>query len=88
MHYGRKALAQGIEYLVAAMTVMLCIIVPLYAKDGYNQIGNAKFDVYKAIMMTGGAGLLAVIVIYLIMGHVCSNLFNIDRSVSNFRGIL
>lgn len=68
MHYGRKALAQGIEYLVAAMTVMLCIIVPLYAKDGYNQIGNAKFDVYKAIMMTGGAGLLAVIVIYLIMG--------------------
>ena len=68
MHYGRKMLKQGIEYLVAAMTVILCIIVPLYAKDGYNQIGNAKFEAYKTIMMTGCAGLIVVIVVYIILG--------------------
>lgn len=68
MHHGRKTLAQGIEYLVAAMTMILCIIVPLYAKDGYNQIGNAKFDAYKAIMLTGGVGMLVVIAVYIIWG--------------------
>lgn len=68
MHYGRKALKQGIEYLVAALTVILCIVVPLYAKDGYNQIGNAKFEVYKAIMMTGCTGMLVVIAVYIILG--------------------
>lgn len=68
MHYGRKALTQAIEYLVAALTVILCIIVPLYAKDGYNQIGNAKFEAYRAIMMSGCIGLLVVIAVYIILG--------------------
>lgn len=68
MHHGRRALTQAIEYLVAAMTVILCIIVPLYAKDGYNQIGNAKFEAYKAIMMTCCTGLLVVIVVSIILG--------------------
>lgn len=68
MHYGRKALRRGIEYLVAALTVILCIVVPLYAKDGYNHIGNAKFEVYKAIMMTGCTGMLVVIAVYIILG--------------------
>ncbi|MDE6845019.1 MAG: O-antigen ligase family protein [Lachnospiraceae bacterium] len=68
MHYRRKTLAQAIEYLVAAMTVILCIVVPLYAKEGYNQIGNAKFEAYKAVMMTGCTGLLIVIAAYIIWG--------------------
>ena len=49
------------EYLVAMVAVILCIVVPLYAKDGYYQIGNAKFAAYKTVM-TGGSILLIVAV--------------------------
>ncbi len=67
MHYERKVMTRVIEYLVAAITVILCIVVPLYAKDGYNQIGNAKFEAYRAIMMTGFTGLLAVLMVSMIL---------------------
>lgn len=41
------------QYFVAILAAALCIIVPLYAKDGYNQIGNAKFEIYRGIMIAG-----------------------------------
>lgn len=48
-----------IEYLLIIVLVILCTVVPLYAKDGYRQIGEAKFAAYKTVMM-GGFGLLFV----------------------------
>lgn len=55
-----------IEYLLTAVLVILCVAVPLYAKDGYHQIGNAKFEAYRRIM-TGGFGVLAVLAaVYLV----------------------
>lgn len=53
------------EYLVAAVVIILCIVVPLYAKDGYHQIGNAKFNAYKTVMAGGGILLLAAAAPYL-----------------------
>lgn len=49
--------AAGIEsvmaYLLAVTLSVMCIVVAFYAEDGYNQIGNAKFAVYKVTMIAG-----------------------------------
>lgn len=47
------------EYLLAVVAAAVCVVVPLYAKDGYHQIGNAKFEAYRRIM-TGGFGVLLI----------------------------
>ena len=39
-----ELIREVIEYLLAAVLVILCVVVPLYARDGYHQIGNAKFE--------------------------------------------
>lgn len=48
------------EYITAAVMAAMCVAVSFYAKDGYNQIGNAKFAAYKMVMMTGFSIFLAV----------------------------
>lgn len=48
------------EWLFAALAVILCLALAFYAKDGYHQIGEAKFAAYRTIMMPGCALLLAV----------------------------
>ena len=55
---------QVAEYLLAVVVVAVCVIVPLYARDGYHQIGNAKFEVYRRIMTGGFSVLLAVTLLY------------------------
>lgn len=57
---------QVIEYLLAAVVMAVCVIVPLYARDGYHQIGNAKFGAYRRIMTGGFSVLLAVAALYYI----------------------
>lgn len=54
------------EKLFVVMAVVLCIVLAFYAKDGYHQIGDAKFDAYKNIMLPGCAALSAVTVLYII----------------------
>lgn len=51
-----------IEYLLAAVLLLLCVAVPLYAEDGYHQIGQAKFEAYRRIML-GGFGVLSVLAV-------------------------
>lgn len=64
-HNSRPAFAAAeimgcaIEYLLIIVLVILCVVVPLYAEDGYHQIGEAKFAAYRTVM-TGGFGLLFV----------------------------
>ncbi len=53
-----------IEYALELVLVVLCIVVPLYAKDGYNGIGDAKFAVYRAILLRGFSVLLVMAGIY------------------------
>lgn len=68
-----------IEYLLAAVLLVLCVVVPLYASDGYHQIGNAKFEAYRKIMLTGFGVLLPLTAVYVIW-----RIF--DRKASNGDG--
>ncbi len=54
---GAKTAGRMTERLLAAAVLAVCVAVPLYARDGYHQIGNAKFEAYRRIM-AGGFGLL------------------------------
>lgn len=63
---GLKITGWLMEYLLAVMVIILCVVVPFYAKDGYHKIGDAKFAAYRNIMMTGCSILLAVTVFYFI----------------------
>lgn len=62
---GAEIIGQIMEYLLATVIIAVCIGVPLYAKNGYHQIGDAKFTAYKSIMMFGFAILLVMAIIYL-----------------------
>lgn len=57
-------LAPAMEYILAATMIAMCVAVAFYAKDGYHQIGNAKFEAYRTVMVIGFAP-------FLIMGVVC-----------------
>lgn len=61
---GAEIMGQLTEYLLAIMLVVLCVVVPLYARDGYRKIGDAKFAAYKVIMLAGGAVLLVAAAVY------------------------
>ena len=53
------------QYLIAAMAVVLCIAVVFYAKNGYHQIGNAKFAAYRNVMMIGCTAVFVVVIPYI-----------------------
>lgn len=63
---GADITGRAAQYLVAALAIAVCVIVPLYAQDGYNQIGNAKYEVYKAVMLAGCPLLLIVAAVFLV----------------------
>lgn len=63
------ASAQGIlklliEYVVAAVITVMCVAVSFYARDGYNQIGNAKFAAYRTVMTAGFSVFLLLMVVF------------------------
>lgn len=45
--------APAMEYVLTATMIAMCVAVAFYAKDGYHQIGNAKFEAYKIVMSIG-----------------------------------
>ncbi len=53
--------APAMEYVLVATMIAMCIAVSFYAKDGYHQLGNAKFEAYRAVMVVGFS-------LFLIMG--------------------
>ncbi len=61
---GLEITGQLIEYLLAVVAAVVCIAVPLYAKEGYDQIGNAKFEIYRNILRLGFIPLLMLAVLY------------------------
>lgn len=48
----------AMEYLLTATMIAMCLAVCFYAEDGYHQIGNAKFEAYKMVMIVGFAPIL------------------------------
>lgn len=63
---GWDALASAMEYVVAATMIAMCVTVSFYAKEGYNQIGNAKFAAYKVVMEIGLSIFLMMGIVYLV----------------------
>lgn len=64
---GLKITGQCAEYLLTVLAVALCIGVAFYARDGYHQIGIAKFTAYRNIMTVGCAVLSAIMVPYIFL---------------------
>ena len=63
----QDTLELSIEYLVAAVMAAMCVAVSFYAKEGYNQIGNAKFAAYRMVMVIGLALFLISSMVLLFM---------------------
>lgn len=63
---GTEIMGQIIEYILAILMIILCVVVPLYAKEGYKQIGNAKFAAYRGTMLTGCVILCVVLIPYFV----------------------
>ena len=61
---GMEIVGQIVEYLLAVVAAAVCIMVPLYARDGYDQIGQAKFVIYKNMLRLGFMPLLILVVVY------------------------
>lgn len=52
--------APAMEYVLTATMCAVCLAVAFYAKNGYNQIGNAKFEAYKVVTLIGFGLFLAL----------------------------
>ena len=63
---GWEVLASVMEYVLAATMIAMCVAVSFYAKEGYNQIGNAKFAAYRAVMVIGFSIFLMMGAAYLV----------------------
>jgi len=54
-----------IEYCLALVFGLLCLIVPLYLKQGYYKVGVAKFNAYKNILFYGLPIILILCIVYI-----------------------
>lgn len=57
-------IAEAMAYVLAVTLSVMCVVIAFYAQDGYNQIGNAKFVVYKVTMLAGFFLFLALGAVY------------------------
>ena len=55
------------SYVLAVTLSVMCIVIAFYAEDGYNQIGNAKFAVYRVNMLIGFSLFLALGAVHLLL---------------------
>lgn len=58
--------ASAMEYVLTATMIAMCVAVAFYAKDGYHQIGNAKFAAYRIVMVIGFALFLLIGIAYFV----------------------
>lgn len=79
---GQEMLEVWMEYITAAVMALMCVAVSFYAKDGYRQIGNAKFAAYRMVMLAGFPVFFAVGAAWLFVrlhgGHRPQNPFTAD----------
>lgn len=53
-------------YVLAVTLSVMCIVIAFYAKNGYHQIGNAKFAVYRVTMLAGFIPFLLLGTVYVV----------------------
>ncbi len=63
---GKLVTTSFLEYLCAFWAIVLSFAVPLYMKDGYYQIGTAKYDAYAHVVVFGMPVLLLLVLLYVI----------------------
>lgn len=56
----------AMEFVLTATMIAMCVAVSFYAKDGYHQIGNAKFEAYRLVMSIGFSLFLLLGICYII----------------------
>lgn len=61
-------ISEAMAYVLAVTLSVMCVVIAFYAQDGYNQIGNAKFAVYKVTMLAGFS-------VFLVLGAIRAFLF-------------
>lgn len=61
---GAAVVKNIIEYVLAIVGIAICVLVPLYLKDGYHSVGTVKYELYQWIMIIGLISLAVLTVIY------------------------
>ena len=75
--------AEAMAYVLALTLSVMCVVVAFYAQDGYNQIGNAKFAVYKTTMFFGFFVFLALGAVYAVLSLRKKGKWNVKLSVTD-----
>lgn len=65
--FSKSGIASGMAYVLAVTLSVMCVVVAFYAEDRYNQIGNAKFAVYRVTMLAGFSLFLLLGAVYLFL---------------------
>lgn len=84
LHFPSAAgVAEAMAYVLAVTLSVMCVVIAFYAQDGYNQIGNAKFAVYKATMLAGFSVFLALGAVYAVLSLRKKGKWKIKLSVTD-----
>ena len=84
---GQETLEILMEYITAAVMAVMCVAVSFYAKDGYNQIGNAKFAAYRMVTAVGFSVFLAAGAVLLSV-RLCGRRRMQESFAANFSGYI
>lgn len=76
-------ISEAMAYVLAVTLSVMCVVVAFYAQDGYNQIGNAKFAVYKTTMLAGFSVFLALGAVYAVFSLRKKGQWNSKLSVTD-----
>lgn len=61
---GAEAARGIIEYVLAIVGIAVCVLVPLYLKEGYHNVGTVKYELYQWIMIVGFISLAMLMLVY------------------------
>lgn len=67
-------IAKGIiEYTLLIIGIAVCVLVPLYLKNGYHSVGTVKYELYQWIMLVGFISLAVLTLVYWMMQNGIKN---------------
>lgn len=79
---GADTIVTFMEYFVTILCVTIMILVPLYMKNAYYEIGQCKYDMYYGITLVGLPVLLIFTVIYLFFKRKTLSIKKMWKSLS------
>lgn len=85
---GADTVVSIMEYVITIICGALFIFVPLYMKNGFYQIGAAKYDMYKWIVLIGLGIMAALAILYVILFRKQINLAWLRQNVSSLDGMM